>query len=281
MTQAQRPLAPILKWVGGKRQLLPEIAKYVPDSYSLYVEPFLGGAAVLLHEQPAQARVNDSNAELINVYKCVKESASELIETLEEHAQRNAEQGSEYYYSVRALDRSEKYRELSDVQRAARILYLNKTCFNGLFRVNSAGQLNVPYGKYKNPNIVYREQIFALEKYLNEAEVDMRCGDYKDCLVDLPQDGFVYLDPPYMPLSQTSSFTGYTQEGFGYQDQVTLRDECLKLREQGIAFLQSNSDCEAIRELYKDFEIHTVSARRAVNSKAAKRGSITEVLIRG
>lgn len=281
MTQAQRPLAPILKWVGGKRQLLPEIAKYVPDSYSLYVEPFLGGAAVLLHEQPAQARVNDSNAELINVYKCVKESASELIETLEEHAQRNAEQGSEYYYSVRALDRSEKYRELSDVQRAARILYLNKTCFNGLFRVNSAGQLNVPYGKYKNPNIVNREQIFALEKYLNEAEVDMRCGDYKDCLVDLPQDGFVYLDPPYMPLSQTSSFTGYTQEGFGYQDQVTLRDECLKLREQGIAFLQSNSDCEAIRELYKDFEIHTVSARRAVNSKAAKRGSITEVLIRG
>ncbi|WP_288791940.1 DNA adenine methylase [uncultured Corynebacterium sp.] len=281
MTQAQRPLAPILKWVGGKRQLLPEIAKYVPDSYSLYVEPFLGGAAVLLHEQPAQARVNDSNAELINVYKCVKESASELIETLEEHAQRNAEQGSEYYYSVRALDRSEKYRELSDVQRAARILYLNKTCFNGLFRVNSAGQLNVPYGKYKNPNIVNREQIFALEKYLNEAEVDMRCGDYKDCLVDLPQDGFVYLDPPYMPLSQTSSFTGYTQEGFGYQDQAKLRDECFNLREQGIAFLQSNSDCEAIRELYKDFEIHTVSARRSVNSKAAKRGSITEVLIRG
>lgn len=281
MTQAQRPLAPILKWVGGKRQLLPEIAKHVPDSYSLYVEPFLGGAAVLLHEQPAKARVNDSNAELINVYKCVKESASELIETLEEHAQRNAEQGSEYYYSVRALDRSEKYRELSDVQRAARILYLNKTCFNGLFRVNSAGQLNVPYGKYKNPNIVNREQILALEEYLNEAEVDMRCGDYKDCLVNLPKDSFVYLDPPYMPLSQTSSFTGYTQEGFGCQDQVTLRDECLKLREQGIAFLQSNSDCEAIRELYKDFEIRSVSARRAVNSNAAKRGSITEVLIRG
>lgn len=281
MTKVQRPLAPILKWVGGKRQLLPEIAKHVPDSYSLYAEPFLGGAAVLLHEQPAQARVNDSNAELINVYKCVKESASELIETLEKHAQRNAEQGSEYYYSVRALDRSEKFRELSDVQRAARILYLNKTCFNGLFRVNSAGQLNVPYGKYKNPNIVNREQIFALEEYLNEAEVDMRSGDYKDCLVDLPQDSFVYLDPPYMPLSQTSSFTGYTQEGFGYQDQVKLRDECFKLREQGIAFLQSNSDCEAIRELYKDFEMHTVSARRAVNSKAAKRGSITEVLIRG
>lgn len=281
MTQVQRPLAPILKWVGGKRQLLPEISKHVPDSYSLYVEPFLGGAAVLLHEQPAQARVNDSNAELINVYKCVKESASELIEVLEKHAQHNAEHGSEYYYSIRALDRSEAYRELSDVQRAARILYLNKTCFNGLFRVNSAGQLNVPYGKYKNPSIVNREQILALEEYLNEAEVDMRCGDYKACLVDLPQDSFVYLDPPYMPLSQTSSFTGYTQEGFGYQDQVTLRDECLKLREQGIAFLQSNSDCEAIRELYKDFEIHTVNARRAVNSKAAKRGSITEVLIRG
>lgn len=278
----KRPsLAPIVKWVGGKRQLLPEISKRIPERYGLYVEPFLGGGAVFLSQHPQKARVNDFNSELINVYKVVKESSEELIEQLKIHKARNDERGSEYYYEIRALDRSDDYAMLSDTERAARILYLNKTCYNGLFRVNSSGHLNVPYGRYKNPNIVNAAGISELHNYLNEAEVEILCGDYRKALEALPNDSFVYLDPPYMPLSRTSSFTGYTQDGFGYRDQVQLRDECVKLREKGIKFLQSNSNSPDIRDLYSGFTIETVTARRAVNSRATKRGEVKEVLISG
>ncbi|MGA5744780.1 DNA adenine methylase [uncultured Rothia sp.] len=272
---------PILKWVGGKRQLLDEIDQRLPKKISYYVEPFVGGGAVLFDKQPQHARINDYNEELINVYRVVKDNPNELIKELAVHEEKNEQLGSEWFYHVRGLDRESNFDELSNVEKAARIIYLNKTCFNGLFRVNSAGQLNVPYGRYKHPNIVNEVGIRALHKYFSEADIDMRQGDFAECLKDLPKGAFVYLDPPYMPITATSAFTGYTQEGFGYDEQVRLRDECIKLREQGIHFLQSNSDCEEIRELYKDFKIETVAAKRSINSRGDRRGAVKEVLISG
>ena len=272
---------PILKWVGGKRQLLDEIDQRLPKKISYYVEPFVGGGAVLFDKQPQHARINDYNEELINVYRVVKDNPNELIKELAVHEEKNEQLGSEWFYHVRGLDTESNFDELSNVEKAARIIYLNKTCFNGLFRVNSAGQLNVPYGRYKHPNIVNEVGIRALHKYFSEADIDMRQGDFAECLKDLPKGAFVYLDPPYMPITATSAFTGYTQEGFGYDEQVRLRDECIKLREQGIHFLQSNSDCEEIRELYKDFKIETVAAKRSINSRGDRRGAVKEVLISG
>lgn len=270
-------LKPVLKWVGGKRQLLEDIAPLIPKSPSLYVEPFVGGAAVLLHEQPRRALINDFNEELINVYRVVRDEPDTLLELLREHEHNDS---SDYFYEVRGFDRTDAFVDLTDAQRAARIIYLNKTCFNGLFRVNSSGQLNTPYGRYKHPNIVNEPGIRALSAYLHE-EIEIRSGDYANCLVDLPKGAFVYLDPPYMPITATSTFTGYTQSGFGFVEQERLRDECIKLRDAGVAFLQSNSDCREIRDLYKGFTIRTVKAKRAINSRGDRRGAISEVLISG
>lgn len=269
-------MKPIIKWAGGKRQLIDDIVPFIPSNASVYVEPFVGGGAVWLHLQPKRAIINDYNGELINVYNVVRESSDELIALLEEH---EAADSSEHFYEVRAWDRdSSAFSRLSNVERAARIIYLNKTCYNGMFRVNSAGQLNVPYGRYKHPNIVNEPGIKALEKYLQQ-DIDIRCGDYAACLVDLPKGAFVYLDPPYMPVSKTANFTGYTADGFDYAEQKRLRDECVKLRDKGIAFLESNSDTPAIRELYQDFTIRTVQVRRGICADSAKRGTANEVLI--
>lgn len=270
-------LKPVLKWVGGKRQLLNDILPLIPASPSPYVEPFVGGGAVLLSKQPIHAIVNDSNAELINVYEVIRDNPDALIGQLKEHKDKNS---SDYYYKIRALDRDPDFLSTDKVTRAARILYLNKTCFNGLYRVNSAGQVNSPYGRYKNPNIVNEPGIRALSQYL-KGDIQLRCGDYSAVLQHLSRGAFVYLDPPYMPLSQTSAFTGYTEGGFDYSEQMRLRNECLKLREKKIHFVESNSDCPEVRELYTDFEIRTVQAKRSINSRGDRRGVINEVLIIG
>ena len=240
------------------------------------MEPFVGGGAVLFELQPQRAIINDYNEELINVYLVVKQYPEELIEVLKEHNEKNSE---EYYYQIRALDREPSYSQLSEIEKAARIIYLNKTCYNGLYRVNTAGQFNAPYGRYKAPSIVNEPVIRAMSRYFCEKNVTIRHGDYREVLKGLTKGAFVYLDPPYMPISSSASFTGYTENGFNYEQQVALKEECDKLRNNGIAFLQSNSDCEEIRTLYKDYEIRTVKAKRAVNSDATKRGEINEVLI--
>ena len=269
-------LSPMLKWVGGKRQLLSEIVPMLDSKCSTYIEPFVGGGAVLFSMQPKKAIINDYNQELINVYRMVRDNLDELIEALEIHEEKNS---SEYYYEIRALDREDNFDRMSDVEKAARIIYLNKTCYNGLYRVNSAGQFNSPYGKYKKPNIVNEPVLRAISKYFNENDIEILNGDYRHALRNLDSKAFVYLDPPYMPISSSSSFTGYTEGGFGYNSQVELKNECDRLREQGIRFVQSNSDCEVIRELYKDYNIKTVKAKRSINSVANKRGEINEVLI--
>ncbi|MEZ3503517.1 MAG: DNA adenine methylase [Lachnospiraceae bacterium] len=269
-------ISPIVKWVGGKRQLLPEIMPLINKKCSTYVEPFVGGGAVFFELQPKKAIINDYNSELVNVYTVVRDHSEELIEELEKHNRYN---NGEYFYMIRALDRSEAYDTMSDTEKAARIIYLNKTCYNGLYRVNSAGQFNSPYGKYKNPNIVNEDSIRAMSRYLQSNKITIRQGDYKEVLKGLRRGAFVYLDPPYMPISLSSSFTGYTENGFSYAQQVTLKEECDKLRKKGISFLQSNSDCPEIRDLYREYEIRTVQAKRRINSKGNKRGEINEVLI--
>lgn len=269
-------LSPLLKWVGGKRQLLSDIIPMIDNKCSTYVEPFIGGGAVLFSLQPKKAIINDYNHELINVYKVVRDNLDELLELLYIHQANNS---SEYYYEVRAWDRGKCLNKMSNLEKAARIIYLNKTCYNGLYRVNSAGQFNSPYGRYKNPNIVNEAVLKAVSNYFKNNDIDIRNGDYRDTLINLDKRSFVYLDPPYMPISSSSSFTGYTEGGFGYNRQVELKEECDKLTQQGIRFVQSNSDCDEIRELYKEYKIKTVKAKRSINSVAKKRGEINEVLI--
>lgn len=272
-------VSPVVKWVGGKRQLLSEIEPLIPKKITTYVEPFIGGAALLFHLQPQKAIINDFNNELMNVYKVIKENPEQLILSLEKHQVKNSE---DYYYEIRSLDRMEEYDSFSDIEKASRILYLNKTCYNGLFRVNQAGQFNAPYGKYKVPAIVNDVVIKAVSKYFNSASIKFLTGDYKQALKGLRKGAFVYFDPPYMPVSASSSFTGYTESGFGYDKQVELRDECIKLHLKGIKFLLSNSYTKEILELYSNseiFKIEIVKAKRNINSKGDKRGEISEVLI--
>ena len=270
-------LSPVVKWVGGKRQLLEDIVPLIPKTFTTYVEPFIGGGAVLFDVQPKKAIINDFNHELINIYRVIKDNPSELILALEKHEELNSE---EYFYKIRSLDRSRCYGEMNEIEKAARIIYLNKTCYNGLFRVNRAGQFNSPYGKYKKPNIVNRPVVLAMSKYFNENNIKIIDGDYKLALKNLRKGAFVYFDPPYMPISTSSSFTGYTENGFDENQQVKLKEECDKLNSKGIKFLLSNSDHPFIRELYKDYKIVTVKAKRSINSNGNKRGEITEILVR-
>mgnify|MGYP001362348202 CR=1 FL=1 len=270
-------LSPILKWVGGKRQLLHEIIPLIPAHISTYVEPFVGGGAVLFELQPTKAIINDFNEELINVYKVIKESPNELINILTKHKENNSR---EYFYEIRALDREENYFDkLPNVERAARTIFLNKTCYNGLYRVNSKGQFNTPYGKYKNPNIINEPLVFTMSEYFNKNNIRILNTDYKDALKNLRNGAFVYFDPPYLPISASSSFTGYTENGFTLEHQIELKEQCDKLHKRGINFLLSNSDHPIIHDLYKDYNIKIIRAKRAINSKADKRGEINEVLV--
>lgn len=270
-------VSPILKWVGGKRQLLDSIEPLIPKC-STYYEPFIGGGAVLFSRQPDKAVINDSNPELINVYLTIKDAPEALIEKLKEHKENSSE---EYFYNIRALDRDKEiFENMTNVERAARIIYLNKTCYNGLFRVNSSGEFNSPWGRYKNPNITNETTINALHTYFNKASITIKCGDYRDALKGIRRGAFVYFDPPYMPISSSASFTGYTAGGFGEQEQIALKEQCDALNAKGIKFLLSNSSCPFIEDLYKDYIIEHVNAKRAINANPEKRGEIKEVLVR-
>ena len=268
--------APVVKWVGGKRQLLPQILPLIPKRMTAYCEPFLGGGAVLFALQPKRALVNDLNQDLITVYRVIKENADALIEHLSRH-----ENTPEYFYRIRDLDRDkEAYAALSDVEKASRLLYLNKTCYNGLFRVNASGAFNSPYGHYRRPNIVNEQTIRGVSRYFNACDITFFSGDFASVLEQVPKGGFVYLDPPYDPVSDTASFTGYNRGGFGREEQVRLKECCDALTARGVKFLLSNSATPFIRELYGSYRVSIVQARRAVNSVASRRGAIEEVLVR-
>lgn len=270
---------PFLKWAGGKRQLLPEIRKYVPKRINTYYEPFIGAGAVLFDLQPKKAVINDINMELVNVYNVVRDNFEELIVELKKHEEGN---DSEYFYKMRDLDRNKEiYDQLSLVEKAGRMIYLNKTCFNGLFRVNSQGQFNVPFGRYKNPQIVNEIVIRGVHNYLNTNDVKIWNKDFSEVVADAKKGDFVYFDPPYDPVSNTSSFTGYSLDGFNKDDQLRLRDVCVELNKRGCKFLLSNSATDFIKEIYgeKGFHVVIVAATRSINSVASKRGKIDEVLV--
>lgn len=270
-----RLVAPVLKWVGGKRQLLPEIKKYIPQ-FSTYYEPFVGGGAVLFYLQPKKVVINDINWELINVYQVIRDNVEELIEDLNKH--KNEE---EYFYKIRELDREkEKYESLTNVEKASRILFLNKTCYNGLFRVNKAGEFNTPYGNYKNPNIVNAPTLRAVSNYFNKANITFKCCDYEQSLKNIRKGAFVYFDPPYDPVSNSANFTGYDKGGFDREEQKRLKSICDKLNKRGIKFLLSNSATDYILDLYSDYTIEIIKAKRAINSNPNKRGAVDEVLVR-
>ncbi len=268
-------IAPFLKWVGGKRQLMPAINGLLPKTYTNYYEPFIGGGALLFDLQPKNAVINDFNQELINVYQTIKDSPEELIIDLKTHKNE-----SDYFYDLRALDREDGFNELSNIKKASRIIYLNKTCYNGLYRVNNSGEFNSPFGRYKNPNIVNEITIRSVSKYLNNNNITIINKDFEESLKDIKKGSFVYFDPPYHPVSDSSNFTGYVQGGFDVFEQVRLRDLCNKLNKNGVKFLLSNSATQLIEDLYKDYEISYVKANRSINSNATKRGEIDEVLIR-
>ncbi|MDD2430525.1 MAG: DNA adenine methylase [Firmicutes bacterium] len=268
-------VAPFLKWTGGKRQILPIIKKYVPE-HMRYFEPFLGGGAVFFALRPKIAFLNDLNSDLINVYEVIKEFPGELIESLKQH--KNEE---EYFYDMRRLDRDYKrYNSLDSIKKASRFIYLNKTCFNGLFRVNKKGQFNAPYGRYINPNIVCEPLLRAVTDYLNTNELYFTSFDFTDHLKAARKGDFVYLDPPYDPVSTTSHFTGYVKYGFDKDDQLRLKQTCDVLAAKGVKFLLSNSATTYIKTLYQDYDIVYVYANRVINSNAKKRGSICELLIK-
>ena len=268
--------APVVKWVGGKRQLLPQILPLIPKRMTAYCEPFLGGGAVLFALQPKRVLVNDLNQDLITVYRVIKEDADALIEHLSRH-----ENTPEYFYRIRDLDRDkEAYAAMSDVEKASRLLYLNKTCYNGLFRVNASGAFNSPYGHYRRPNIVNEQTIRGVSRYFNSCDITFFSGDFASVLEQVPKGGFVYLDPPYDPVSDTASFTGYNRGGFGREEQVRLKECCDALTARGVKFLLSNSATPFIRGLYGSYRVSIVQARRAVNSVASRRGAIEEVLVR-
>jgi DNA adenine methylase len=269
-------VAPVLKWVGGKRQLLDALVPLLPKRITAYCEPFVGGGALLFQLQPTTAFVNDINAELIGVYKVIKSDVDALITALQ-----NFKNEASAFYAVRDWDRDkEKYDSLPDIEKAARILYLNKTCYNGLFRVNNAGEFNSPFGNYRNPNIVNAPTLRAVSLYLNAATVHLSSLDYAEALSALPKGAFVYLDPPYDPVSDTSSFTGYSKGGFTRDDQIRLRKCCDALNARGLKFLLSNSATDFIREQYAAYHISVVQAKRAINSDATKRGEIDELVVR-
>lgn len=273
LEQLKSETYPIVKWVGGKRQLMFELIKNMPKSYNRYFEPFIGGGALFFELQPEQAYISDMNEELINLYSVVRDNVYELIKDLSKH-----EVSKEYFLEIRNIDRTEQYTELSDVERASRFIYLNRTCFNGMYRVNSQGQFNVPFGHYKNPRIIDENNLLNCSELLKKTEI--KCADFSEILTKVKKGDLVYFDPPYVPLNDTSSFTSYTKYGFDINMQFKLRDVCDELDNKGVKFMLSNSDTKLVNELYVNYEIKKVFASRQINANADGRGKITEVLVR-
>ncbi|MEB3213325.1 MAG: DNA adenine methylase [Leptolyngbyaceae bacterium] len=259
---------PFLKWAGGKSRVLPQYLPYFPE-YQTYYEPFIGGGAIFFHLGPPQAVLSDINEELVNVYQCVQRHVEDVIELLTLHHDNHCK---DYYYRVRSHPGDDP------IERAARLLYLNKTCFNGLYRENSKGYFNVPMGRYKNPTICDPGLLRSASSALQSVAIAHEPFEAVLSRAKTTSD-FVYFDPPYFPISATSNFTGYNRYSFTKDDQVRLRDTFEALAKRGVKVMLSNSDCSFIRELYDGFNIQVIYAARAINSNAKKRGKITELLI--
>lgn len=263
---------PFIKWAGGKRQLVSELSKAIPPKYNRYFEPFIGGGALFFHLQPKGAYISDINPELINLYKVIRDDVELLIGNLKKYKNTEAD-----YYLIRNADRTAEYKNWDNVRKASRFIYLNRTCFNGLYRVNSDGFFNVPYGFHKTPKIVNEENLRACSKLLRDTEISL--ASFLAIEDKVKKGDFVYFDPPYVPISQTSSFTKYYKDDFDYDMQFELKELCDRITKKNVLFMMSNSYTDFVIDLYKNYNIKKVKAIRAINCKGDRRGKINEVII--
>ena len=271
---------PFVKWAGGKRLLLAELEKSFPKQFGTYFEPFLGGGALLfdlLAKKPnLKCSVSDLNSDLVLAYVTIRDKLGRLIESLENHSKNYHKDSTGYYYEVR------KQEPKSQIEKVSRLLFLNKTCFNGLYRVNSKGKFNVPLGRYTNPNIVNRENLTSVSKFLQSDKIKISCRDFESILNDAKKGDFVYFDPPYQPVSDTANFTSYTHRDFTEDDLQRLADLANQLNSKGSHVLLSNSNTKIVKKIFssKKWKVKEIAVNRAINSNSQKRTGHKEVLIK-
>ncbi|MGQ0795741.1 MAG: DNA adenine methylase [Nitrosopumilaceae archaeon] len=271
---------PFVKWAGGKRQLIPILSQHIPKKFGTYFEPFVGGGAVLFYltiENPKiECFVSDLNSDLILSYVTIRDRVEELIFALENHSENYFKNPKEYYYEIR------ESHPKNQIEKVSRLIFLNKTCFNGLYRVNSKGKFNVPLGKYTNPNITNKENLLIVSHVLRSKNISIKCQDFIKALENAQENDFVYLDPPYQPVSQTSNFTSYTNDNFGYEDQERLFLEFERLDSLGCKVMLSNSKSDEVLNLFENYtdNIIEIKANRSINSDSKKRANHSELIIK-
>ena len=271
---------PFVKWAGGKRQLIPVLNQNLPDMFGTYYEPFLGGGALLFHiltERSGQkCSISDLNSDLVLAYITIRDKIDDLILSLKSHEKNYQKDSSSYYYSIR------KSNPRTDVEKTSRLIFLNRTCFNGLYRVNSKGQFNVPLGRYTNPNIVNEDNLRSVSHILKASRVSVKCRDFEAVLGDAKKGDLVYFDPPYQPVSSTANFTSYTNKDFTLDDLTRLAELCTALDSKGCHVLLSNSDSKEVTKIFsgKPWKIERIPANRAINSNSKNRTGHFELLIR-
>jgi len=271
---------PFVKWAGGKRQLIPQIEKHLPEKFSSYFEPFLGGGALLFHllseNKNLKGYVSDLNSDLVLAYVTIRDNLNGLLKSLQKHSDNYFSDSKSYYYSVRESNPK------SQIEKVSRLLFMNRTCFNGLYRVNSKGKFNVPLGRYSNPNIVQEENLRSVNQFLNHNKIIIKCQDFSSTVEKAKKGDFVYFDPPYQPVSKTANFTSYTNGNFGLNDLKRLAKVSNQLAKKGVNVLLSNSSSKQVRELFssKYWEINKIVANRAINSDSNKRTGHSELLIK-
>jgi DNA adenine methylase len=271
---------PFVKWAGGKRQLIPEIEKHLPEKFGSYYEPFLGGGALLFHliseNHNLKGYVSDLNSDLVLAYVTIRDKIDDLLKSLQKHSENYFSNSKTYYYSIRESVPK------SQVEKVSRLLFLNRTCFNGLYRVNSKGKFNVPLGRYSNPNIVQEDNLRTVNQFLNNNKISIRCQDFATTVESVKKGDFVYFDPPYQPISKTANFTSYTNTNFGFNDLKRLAKVSNQLAKKGANVLLSNSSSKQVLDLFskKNWNITKIEANRAINSDSKKRTGHYELLIK-
>ncbi len=272
---------PFVKWAGGKRQLIPILHENLPKTFGTYYEPFLGGGALLFHilterGGAQKCSISDLNSDLVLTYTTIRDRIDDLVLSLKNHEKIYQKDSKKYYYSVRESN------PRSEIEKTSRLLFLNRTCFNGLYRVNSKGKFNVPLGSYTNPNIVNEENLRSVSALLQSSKVAIKCSDFESVLQDAKKGDLVYFDPPYQPVSETANFTSYTNKSFTYDDLGRLAELCMELDCKGCKVLLSNSDSKQVAELFHDksWMINKIRANRSINSNSKKRTGHFELLIK-
>ena len=268
---------PFVKWAGGKRQILDKLKKYIPDEFDTYYEPFVGGGALLFELSPKKAVINDYNDELMNVFRCIKDENdfSKMCTELNKYEVNHSE---EFYYEMRSKDKDKaKYQKMLNYKKAARTIYLNKACFNGLYRVNKNNEFNVPFGKKNKVNTYDGQNLGIIHSYLNFNDITIQSIDFEESVKNAKKGDFIYFDPPYD--SETNTFNDYTENGFGKEEQVRLARVYKELADKGCYVMLSNHNTKLVNNLYKDYNIHLIEAKRNINSNGKKRGKVEEVII--